>query len=247
MSVMGILILVTLMMALQLTHSVTAASAVDHEVDQISTVDPNDSSIDELESKSRRLKQQIDQLSAQIEREANLSADQQQEATKLRQVLAEKYERITELQQKVKRVERKAKSPSVDNRESDRRLILMRQEAKHLKAELDDIKLHPKLTYIVQQGEDKKAMLLELRGDRIGVGAPDDANAAAWFKDKDPDLRFKQFLAWAQSRNRRDEYFVIILKPSGVSFLDPLKLQLEQLDYDVGIDYVSENVRVLPE
>lgn len=247
MSVMGILILVTLLMALQLTHSVATASAVDQEVDEITAIDSDGESNEELEAKSRRLKQQLDQLSAQIEREANLSVDQQQVATRLRRELAEKYERVTELQQKVKRIVRKIKNPSAENLESDRRLILMRQEAKHLKAELDDIKLHPKLTYIVQQGEDKKAMILELRGDRIGVGAPDDASAATWFKAADPELRFKQFLAWTRSRNSRNEYFVIILKPSGVPLLDPLKIQLGKLGYDVGTDFVSENVRVLPD
>ena len=247
MSVMGILILVTLLMALQLTGSVAAVSAV-----AAADLDDVDDPVD-IEEKSRlqtqadRLAREIEEVTRKLEKEALLSVDQREVARGLQEVIAEKHRRIRELQQRVRAARQSAESGEEDDKVLDRRLILLRQEANRLRGELADARLNPKLTYIVQRGEGKSPMIVELRGDRIGVGVPQDQGAAAWFRANDQELLIRQFTAWMESRDAESEYFVVILKPSGMEMYGRLLEAIRKAGFDAGTDYVEEKIGVLPE
>ena len=247
MSVMGILILVTLLMALQLTDSVAAVSAVAAaDLDEADDpVDPEEKS--QLQARADRLAREIEQIMQKLEKEAHLSIDQREVARGLQEVIAEKHRRIRELQQRVRAARQSAESGEEDDKTLDRRLILLRQEANRLRGELADAQLNPKLTYIVQRGEGKSPLIVELRGDRIGVGVPQDQGAATWFRADDQVLRIRQFMAWMKTRDAGSEYFVVILKPSGMETYQVVLDAIRKAGFDAGTDYVEEKIGVLPE
>jgi hypothetical protein len=51
--------------------------------------------------------------------------------------------------------------------------------------------------------------------------------------------RLAAFRAWARTRDRRGEYFVLLVKPSGIDAFDELHEALGKLGFDLGFDIVD--------
>lgn len=243
-SVTGIMILVTLLIALELSQRAldspriqttivskqleTAVAEAEEEIRELeSQLAERDTKLQELAAYDRRrilaesvdANRQIEQLEAETIRLASQGEDAQKRK-------AEMQSREQAKQQDIELVE-----------ELNRKCAELREQIEKLQAS-------NRIIYNPAQGTSKTAWLVELTGQAIRI-APMGRIAPPVEFIAPPGQALADFRKWSAGRDNRSEYFVLLIKSSGIELFDQLQDELAKRGFDIGYDVVDEQVTVI--
>jgi hypothetical protein len=249
MSVTGIMILVTLILALELMEKVEN-SPTQRTQDVIENIDSTVASVVDLEQTVARNQARIDELKnllAQGDLEIGEVAGFDQRAVKqdidnMRQMEAQLASELAEL---AKRMEQSADQRAEIEEEHESidvaAIKKMLDDVEQKKKDLEELK--NRVIFNPTAGDAKTPWLVEITAQGItvaktGVSAPPTKHASV-----------NEFKAWTQQNlDKNRDYFVLLVKPDGIAMFDGVRKGLRQSGFDVGFDLLeTDKVAIDPE
>ena len=247
-TVMGIMILVTLLLALDLAEQVGQAEATEPVTEVVQTGHP----VADLEA----LEQRVAELEAAYEAAARRAARLVEAGGLGRADLERAIAQLLELQREALELERQVqqrRSEMAHSPEQQRlqqryeQIIIARRQAEALREQIEQRRRNPRLTYLLQEQLDRRPVLLEVSGDRLGLGRPDDEESVIWLAQPRQEDRMAALEALMQLYNPRRDYFVILLKPSaGRDGYERVRQLVGRRGFNVGLELLDEDQTVLP-
>ena len=234
-SVCGVVVLVTLLLALALTQRVVSES-------EANTVAK--SKVDEVRDQVEKLRSDLDELNARVEETAAVdSAGVGKSLAEVKAQLANAKRRLDGAQEESARLDRKLEeleSQKESFADLEKRIDeLKRQTAKTLeKAEetaKEEFDSQESAVYAFSDAVREKPWYVEVSGSKlVAHGSVDDSEALTF------DSPFA-FAKWASTRPSGSEYFVLIVRPSGARNFEFAVAELESAGYRYGIDLIGES------
>jgi len=232
-SVTGIMILVTLMMAVELIQRRQQASAQPVVSSPISSQPAGEQTAQEIGDLRTRLESQREALKQLAEIVPGQTAGQIRELDKVMQRLDAEAAQLQGRYESVRRTHEDAGRPLArqtdDLRKTEERIRELEELVKQVSSE-------KRVVYNAVDGNLKQAWLVELAGDRMlvaALGKPDKPEVFAGVS------RQADFRAWAAKRDKHREYFVLLVKPSSISAYKQARTDLTELGFDLGYDLLA--------
>lgn len=231
-SLSGILILLVLLMAVQV--ALRKAIPVKARVSPERIVD-----VSQLNKKNATLKKELEELSQVM----TLSVSQ--DSVAVVQLLTDEERKLKDRQREVDRQKEMhsslvARLINVQQKEvlSQKATQPLKQELVQLRAALGKTVSESKLFYIPEEGALKTPILVECSGVAIRMGFISRSEKPTIFSpDRAGIVSFEKHISrYSPSR----EYFVFMIKPSGVDYWEALSKAAYSLQFDVGYDALEE-------
>ncbi|HEY2250576.1 MAG TPA: hypothetical protein VGH74_05930 [Planctomycetaceae bacterium] len=234
-SVTGIMILVTLMLAIEMVNQ--TESAPPQKTGQISALLEN--SVADTTAQIEEAKRELEQRQQAVADVAGLDAGR----------VNSEYQNLTELERRLKRevddsqrdFEAAKKRRTQAHDEQERRkadlptLAQVREEQRQVDEELQKLKKSKRIVFNPAEGAEKRAWLLEVSGERILKAEVGKLDPPQEFLDS------SAFKKWASGRIPADEYFVLLVKPSGIEMSRALQSIIAELGFELGVDLLAED------
>jgi myosin heavy subunit len=282
MSVVGIVILITLLLILKLVTQMSLAEATPepatasakeleelieslkpslreiqdeiialHEAQQKSQAwAPSPDQIDALQSMTERLETEIEEVRQLIEnadkhteelkkdQSLKLADEKEKHVQQLKEILKQTEKQCKELEQQ-KEIQEKAKELQAKEKElqtEEKELQAKERELRTKNMELDQklaAETIPQLILSARKSSDKTPYILIYGGNRIEVLSID-GSAKKNFTSR------SQFYSWANSCNKRTEYFVLFVRPSRFDRYEEVLGALKSKGFDIGLQVIGE-------
>jgi hypothetical protein len=246
-SVTGIMILITLMLALEViqkkengpdAQSRQLASDAQRSAEEIAQrIESNKQAIEQMRHKLQQTTQELTEL-------AQFDADQlRRQATDLNEVsthLSNELQKSSAQRAAATKRAQQAKEAK-DRRASDPQTLAETIiAAKEKTAQLEQMKKSGRMIFSPTEGDEKAPWLVEIDENRIAVAEVGKEAPPQSFATPD------QFFAWAGDRNPSREYFVLLVKPGGIKHFGQIQDDLlNELGFDVGYDVLPSNQTAL--
>jgi len=245
-SVMGIMILVMLVIALELAARQFQSPAIQQAVVQ-----------EDVQEALVRATEQLERVKAAIAQGgwddlAGISRSEIEKQTgqferlipQLEQDMAAARRQKMELERRKQDAEQKLKE-----RRADEDLIARLQaELAAINEELSRLASSSTLLFRPSDTAGKAAWLVQVSDSDILAAPLGPVSRPVLFAGATPDSRRRQFLAWAADRNAAREYFVLLIKPGGAAQYLEIRNGLRDRQFDVGLDLIgSEQEAIDPE
>ncbi len=225
-SVTGIMILVTMMLALELLE----------RKEQSPEVKTNEA-IEQVE----QVTSQIDEQIAEIEAQLNASSEVlRYDKTTLNEQITE----LTSARQQMESEVQRLRNESVESRERHEQITQQEQsqedtqetltsiqdEVRKTREQLQRLKRSNRMIFNPTEGDQKSPWLVELDAAKIKVAKVGESARPQEFATVD------QFLSWSSRRSSQAEYFVLLIKPASVESFADVYSTLTASGFDVGYD-----------
>lgn len=233
-SVTGIMILVTLILALELiyrqdTPPVMTAEITEQMQERIAS---NRAAIQEFQQRYEESTQRVEGL-------AGYDADRIQESVEALEKLNERLqEQLSQLDKDYKEAERRSREAQAEladrANEPDTVEKLVAQAQEKLQ-QLEELRRSNRLFFTPARGDSKNVWLVEVADDTL---------VAARLGEAARPLKLEGFAAfrkWATTLDRGSERFMLLVKPEGIVPFHRLRHLLEELRFDRGFDLVRSN------
>ena len=241
-SVIGMLFLIVLIMALGIVdHKAGGASR------RIEDVGPEE--IDVVTRRTAEQRRTVRELESEIASVSNqveliLTREDKDVLGEIRRLHArvrELYEAIESESVELSRLTRQEQSGRQVASEKAGSIEEMRRELAELKDRLKHAKAAPNLAYIMDAPvEGKEPWLLEVSEKALRVASKDGLSTVLEFSATSAEGRQKQFVQWARGQSSRTHYFVILIKPSGITQAKELEQELRRMGFQIGSDLLPE-------
>lgn len=243
-SVTGIMILLTLLMALELSQrslqSPSVQTAVVTEQLETAVVD-SEQEITRLEADLANRDKKLQELAAIDEqRLLDESVDIEHQISQL----AAGSSNLAAQAEAAARRREQAESSSQDRQKDVDTARELMVRAAELQAKLAKLQSTNRVLYNPAPGSSKSAWLVEITDSELRAAPLGQATPPTVFKGN-ASARLTAFQAWARTRDRRGEYFVLLVKPSGIDLFDQLHEALGKLGFDLGFDIVDSTETVI--
>ena len=235
-SVTGIMILVTLILALELIHR--KETSPERKTQQIVTeIQTAVSQVGELESWIAELKDKLEQGAKRIGEVARFDAPrvraQVADLTEFNTQVTSDLARLAKEQQDALRRQQEAKQFQEQRADDPQTIQQLHVEIKKKLETLAKLRKSKRVIFNPTEGDAKTPWLVEvtsqgLKAAKVGETARPQsfANPAA-------------FKAWAGKRDRDAEYFVLLVKPDGIQNFFAAREFLKQMRFDIGYDLLT--------
>jgi len=244
-SVTGIIILLTLMLALELiTRDPTAKSSGAAE-----SVSQLDQSIREAEAEVARLEELLKRGTDMAE---ELAAASPQQLNRAKQEVEREIVRLeaelVELDHKERakrRDQEEAESQNKDRQKDRDTLKQLESTAQVLVDKLKDLKEKNRLIYNPSRDTGKQAWLVDVAPDKISVACLGRAAASTLFEQSSSSARVRAFLEFINKREPSSDYFVLLVRPAATEVFDELRTKLEKRGFELGFDLIGAQQTVI--
>lgn len=233
-SVTGILILVTLLMALDLLTRKQVRTVQAPDDSELAAVDL------EVQSATRQreaLKQSIISLQEISERHGGVSPiGASVKAAELSTRLSEQRRELEDMRRQTEQLRHDVDRARFEVAQAEDDAQKAEKDAVTAIATADAAKKSKSLVLLPGNGSDKVPLLVECAGDRLVVSQlAADGNVAQLESWQGAPATYR-FISWAKQRNKSTEYFVVIARPDGVSTAQQAIESLRGEGFDVGWD-----------
>jgi hypothetical protein len=241
-SVTGVIILVTLLLAVELIKRppIQAAGSQDNVNEELQ------SQITALE-REREVLNEIVQADAEFLREwASLSlSDLEQTRSEMVNRVDETESSVTAINENLNElIARRAAVESELNRTETESLAQIKAKNAALSRELEIIKSSNQVVYNQSRGAQKAAWLVDLEADRIRVLKPGDAGATVDFSESSEAERVRNCVEGATTRDPQKVYFVLLVRPESIGAYQAVYEKANELKYDLGFDLLASDTEV---
>jgi len=239
-SVCGVVVLITLMLALELTRRATDDEApvktdarqVLETRDEIVSLQNEIASLVE-ESQSNALS--FEAASGNLSKSEALDALQEaqkrlEEAQRESSRLQEERKKTRAFQDEIASLEKRVDDLTKEQSDATNALESAKKDAD--KAKKDALRSDLSEFYVFPQNGRETHWFVELTSDRLTLVGSERRQD---FSD------VESFVDWAKKRSRREEYFVLIARPSGVENFERVAEKLQAMDFRIGVDLIGEN------
>jgi len=235
-SVTGIMILVTLILAVELIQRVQQSPSGRTQqivADMQQTVEM----VDQLESRIAELQDQLEQGASRIGEVAGFDPrGVEADVSNMEQINSEMSAEMDQLAAELANVlqDREDIEQQAEQHADDpQRIREMLEEIQRKKQELERLRSENIVIFNPTEGDAKTPWLVEITADKvIAAKAGENAAPTQW-------ADVEQFAAWAHGRDNTAEYFVLLVKPGGVETFSKARAYLKQLRFDVGYDLLT--------
>jgi seryl-tRNA synthetase len=232
------MILVTLIMLLELLDrkQSTPAYKTQEIVSKLQgVVEAGEREIKDLEAKLARDQQAMRELAAvdadEVRRQAS---DLERLAASLKQELSELRREESKAEKRVDEANKRLEQSASEKVELDQLL----EKIRRAQAEVAELRKRNRVIYNVAADASKAAWLVEIAGDRL-LAAPVGKSSKPIVFAGSEQQRVADFLRWAAQRDRGGEYFMLLLKPSGISLFTGLRQGLKNAGFSMGFDLLA--------
>jgi hypothetical protein len=236
MCTIGITIITTLILVLQLGRTVSAAA------EQAVPTPSEESELRSLEEAREVLARRL----SREELERDTSAEDRLAADALALHLT--AEDLDRLEREVLEARSKLRQAVQERRADDRALVALElmERRDELQAQLRDLNSRRRIVYLVAPSDTVLPMVTEIAGGRVVVSTDQAREAPMALPSGDPEQAARAILAVFRSLPDRDRrYFLLVVKPSGI----PTYLRLKALlagdpatrDVRIGLDLIPED------
>lgn len=245
-SICGIVVLITLILALELSLQIVVSESMTEsplsrtvfdqmrsevvnmslEVDRIQTV-LSQTKLEMLENSSMTVAELRDKNAVLINDIQRNEAKKKEWEERLPQ--AEEFNRLSQLDEaEAKRLAEEKATLEKKIRENDTKVQMAKKGHYVYFNRLSNIKESPWLTVISD--------------DKVNLYTLSSATASDSLDFSSGDVT--SFLDWVQQRNTSREYFVLLVRPSGIASFSRIQNRLRSSGFRIGIDFISENQNV---
>jgi hypothetical protein len=244
-SVTGIMVLVTLLMALELSQRQLGAPAVQ----TAAIADDLQAAIASAEHESRTLEARIAAGGDAVNEMAGFDANRVKAELADLKLQTPKIERdIAELRQRVEsaRGRRQSAQAKHEARRADRELAdQLAEKIAQTQQRMERLRTSNRIIYNRAKNAVKDAWIVETTDQQIAAAPLGTATRPTVFVGGTRDERVNACLAWAKGRDRAKEYFLLIVKPDGIETFSDLRDGLSNLGFDLGFDVVAADQTVI--
>lgn len=263
-SVTAVIILMTLLLALELIHRTLQAASprLVSSADLRQAISQAQTHADELRERLRqsgtRMRQAATVSPASLERELRDVKSQ-------RDTLAAELEQLRNEQIVAKKAAQDAMAQAFDLDAHKIELEKLRTRQKSLaksvadqrqannakRSEIDDMKLDKSVQakgrriYNPAPGTEKQAWLVDLGSDRMAAAPLGKVARPVTFTQRTTERRVAAFSSWMQKRSAAKDYFVVLIRPDGITVFDALRAAIDARGFDMGFDLIGKNEVVL--
>lgn len=248
-SVTGILVLLTLILALDLTTREAASSVPTLETRAVAS--EVQETLAQTQAKLQALQQQLDAQTAATTELARLTptAALQQQA-ELDRELATLAEDTAQLQANVQSKEkdgRELERKSTEKASDRERVRQLQQQSDLVQQQLAELKRSNRVFYRPRAGDGKRAWLVDIRARVIVVAPADAQHEQQVFEASTAKSAVSALVNWAGAQRRPGgEYFVLLVRPSGIDSFQDLEQRLLKAGFETGIDLVGSDLEIFP-
>lgn len=238
-SVTGILILLTLFVTLSLiTRQLCPPS-----VQSVAAAEDVTDVLDDVHREIEMLQSHVNMRHEELAELASLSPTAtERELHDLREYVARIRSQISALQAKVNSATARRKeweSRKARTSEDEEILEQMQRELERLREKCRELRSQDRLIYNPQQGSGKTAWLVDIGSKKLVAARAERTESPHKFGSA------REFLKWAMTRDPNQEYFVLLLRPSGIDSYEMVSSALREAHYDLGIDLIGEDQTVI--
>ena len=226
-SVTGIILLITMMMAVELVQNMQRAASAPQEQKSSAVERTLRGAIEENTQEIVRLERLLEETTtirfdadALRRRLANLSAATAE--------LEEQTTRIEATQQEIE--QRKAELAKQSKDLTPEAIEELAQEQREIAQQIEAMRQANRVIFNRPEGAAKTPWLVELNADGILAAEMGASRPPQSFADA------AGFLAWAGTQNAGSVYFVILVKPDSILTFDSLRPDLQDRKFEVGYD-----------
>jgi|GEM_PF-4987220 len=244
MSVLGIMLLITLLLALDIADP-SAAPAV------VTSGDPQAVTAQEvaaLEKQAQELRTRHETMLARLRELARFSGgDADLAALESSLALAEaQTAALAETAAEMKDALRLAMEDQRRAAELEADIQAVEAEVRAARSELADRQANPTLRYLPEAGTGKSAILVTVSADALGVGGTDPAATAVWFTADSASARQNQLRRFLKTIEPNAFYAVVLAKPDAFGGISEEVMRLIRTSgFDVGLDLLAQDEDVL--
>ncbi|MCA9124125.1 MAG: hypothetical protein H6822_30330 [Planctomycetaceae bacterium] len=243
-SVTGIMILVTLILALELVQQMESSPS-QRTKEVVQDINAAVTSVTELDAAVARNQARIAELQDRLTQGASRIGDVagfdqravQQDVSDMEQMddrlakelqeLAAQVEQTTHQQKKLNEERDQKVDPEAVQKKLD--------DLKKKKEDLEKLKSSNRIIFNPTEGDAKVPWLVEITGTSIsvaktGVTAPPTIHATG-----------AAFAAWAQQLDKSRDYFVLLVKPDGIENYELVRASITRMGFDVGFDLLNSD------
>jgi hypothetical protein len=263
-SVTAVIILMTLLLALELIHRTLEAASPR----LVSAAEVREA-IAQAEGHAEELRDRLRQTGEQLRQAASVSpASLERELRDLkshRDTLTAELGQLRKEQAAAKKAEQNAMAQAFDQeaekaelenlrakQESLAKSVAQQRQANEAKrGEIEEMKLDKtakakgRRIYNPAPGAGKQAWLVEVARDRFAVAPLGKVARPIIFAQRSIQGRISAFSAWMQKRSAAKDYFVMLIRPDGIDSFDALREAVDARGFDMGFDLIGENEIVL--
>jgi len=237
-SVIGILFFCVLLMALDIVNQAprAASSEDDPETRLMEKVRTAKAALAEFAKHTDGLAQRLDRLS-QTDPEALRKRVQQLQAK-----LSAKYAALQAAGDTANGAARQAQQRRAELEEKQKELDDLEKRLAAAKAQLDAPGSGPKLSFIIDDREDRlEPWLVEVTATAFRVAERNPRGTFMEFRSKTDNQRLDLFRSWLQTQDNSERYIVILVKPSGAAIAHSLERELPTLGFQIGVELLPED------
>ena len=236
-SVTGIMILVTLVLALELIdRKENSPQAKTEEVNNQlqDTLAKNKASIQKLsalKSKLEKLQEKTDEAAKQdiaMIREQLAAFDQ------INKELDEELDTFRKEEEEAKKRAQDAAS-ELESQAKPKTIQEIIENAKEKLERLKELKSQNRVIFNPDEGQPKSPWLIEIDGTDFKVAEVGISKPAKVF------LSLTELKHWAATRSKSTEYFVLLVKPNGIEHFMNAKKTLKEIGFDIAYDLLSKD------
>ncbi len=244
-SVTAIVILLTLVLAVEFL-SREPSSAARGSVESAATLRD---AIEKAEEEIRRLQSRLDGGAEVVQAFAEASPE------RLRRDCAVTQDQIDGLrgdledlriqEQAAREQEKRVLAQEFDRKNDRRRLAQLTTAARGKRKQLEKLKAENRLIYNPASATDKLAWLVDVSAEQFVVAPLGEAVKPTAFGNRSVAARVLAFSTWARQRSAEREYFVLLVRPSGIESFAVLRSALEKMGFDIGYDVIGAEQTVI--
>lgn len=234
-SVTGIMVLITLVLALELLQRKvsTPATQTAHVTDDLEkTVSENKRTIQQLKLQLEESKRLVEEFASV---DINRVRFELKELKERREQLNQEIIKLEAGQREAKARLAQARAKKQDRSADPETLEDLLRQLKDAEQQLAKLKQANRVIFNPSEGQSKSPWLVEVAGGGLKVAKVGTSVAPLTFDTAD------KFKAWAAGRRQSSEYFVLLIKPSGVESFARLRTMLKGLNFDLGYDLLTED------
>ncbi len=246
-SVTGIFVLVTLMLAYELSCRTPSFSE---------GLEPKQEDVTGLRQAVADMQQEVQSLQTTLDDQSRpIRALAQKSVNELRSEVNDRDRQAMGLAEDVNKLASAlddANAKHSPTPEEDRRRAANQAELKHLQQKLaeyrrkaETIKSEDWLVFRANDQIPNRAWIVDATADRIQTIPLRPGLEGASFKGP-ALLRHQQFQVWAQAQGGDQSYFLLLIRPSGADEYAPLRKILEATHAGMGYDVLGEDRRLVP-
>jgi hypothetical protein len=259
---MGILIFITLMMALEMTFAMTPSPVGTRQDDTDYSSQEVLAQIAELKQIESRLNAELTQKVLQARERLNQARAQSDPRVpapdpsvtgfpqKVQEAMAQFKQKLEALKTLAEEVKEKSDPKKLQEEKDKLQVLLSRNEEldkqiKLAEQSLQEAQMNPRMSYILQGAGSKQPLIMEVSGKRVLIGTPNDSDRTISIPTSSADsATINQVLS---SFDRNKVYIVLVVKPSGFSKARELSGLITDAGFGIGRDMVEESHKVLIE